>query len=58
MKSEDEEESLQGIEFWSTVCDEEIDLSMEALEVGGAGEGLMGGTKGGVCGGWGRGLGL
>ena len=34
MKSENEEESLQGIEFWSTVCDEEIDLSMEALEVG------------------------
>jgi len=36
MKSENEEESLQGIEFWSTVCDEELDLSMEALEVGGA----------------------
>lgn len=46
MKSENEEESLQGIEFWSTVCDEELDLSMEALEVGGANKGLVVGGRG------------
>jgi importin subunit beta-1 len=32
MKSQEDEEALQGIEFWSTVCDEETDLAMEALE--------------------------
>jgi len=33
MKSSVDEVSLQGIEFWSTVCDEEVDLAIEAAEV-------------------------
>ena len=33
MKSEVDEISLQGIEFWSTVCDEEVDLAIELSEV-------------------------
>lgn len=32
MKSENEQVSLQGIEFWSNVCEEEIDLSIEVQE--------------------------
>jgi len=32
MKSEVEEIALQGIEFWSNVCDEEVDLAIEASE--------------------------
>lgn len=32
MKSESDKVSLQGIEFWSTVCDEETDLAIEATE--------------------------
>ena len=32
MKNTEEEIALQGIEFWSSVCDEEIDLSLEAAE--------------------------
>lgn len=32
MKSEVDEVILQGIEFWSNVCDEEVDLSIEASE--------------------------
>ncbi|CDW54220.1 importin subunit beta 1 [Trichuris trichiura] len=32
MKSSDDEVVLQGIEFWSNVCDEELDLAMEATE--------------------------
>ncbi len=32
MKSESDEIALQGIEFWSTVCDEEADLAIEAQE--------------------------
>lgn len=32
MKSEHDEVSLQGIEFWSNVCDEEVDLAVEAIE--------------------------
>ena len=32
MRSEVDEVSLQGIEFWSTVCDEEVDLAIEASE--------------------------
>ena len=41
MKSPTDEIALQGIEFWSTVCDEEADLAIEAVEVsreGGGGE--------------------
>ena len=34
MKSEIDEIALQGIEFWSTVCDEEVDLAIEQSEVG------------------------
>ena len=33
MKSETDEVALQGIEFWSNVCDEEVDLSIELTEV-------------------------
>mgnify|MGYP001792684081 FL=1 len=33
MKSDIDEVSLQGIEFWSTVCDEEVDLGIELQEV-------------------------
>ena len=33
MKSDEDEIALQGIEFWSSVCDEEIDLAIEAAEV-------------------------
>jgi len=32
MKSEHDEVALQGIEFWSNVCDEEVDLAIEASE--------------------------
>ncbi|TRY65689.1 hypothetical protein DNTS_005539, partial [Danionella cerebrum] len=32
MKSEIDEVALQGIEFWSNVCDEEMDLAIEATE--------------------------
>lgn len=34
MKSDIDEVALQGIEFWSNVCEEEVDLSIEASEVG------------------------
>ena len=33
MKSSVDEVALQGVEFWSTVCDEEVDLAIEAAEV-------------------------
>ena len=33
MKSENDGVALQGIEFWSTVCDEEQDLATEAAQV-------------------------
>lgn len=33
MKSEVDDIALQGIEFWSTVCDEEVDLAIELSEV-------------------------
>lgn len=33
MNNPDEKVALQAIEFWSTVCDEEIELKEEALEV-------------------------
>lgn len=33
MEHENEEIALQGIEFWSTVCDEEVDLAIELSEV-------------------------
>ncbi|XP_067934180.1 importin subunit beta-1-like [Watersipora subatra] len=32
MKSDHDEIALQGIEFWSTVCDEEVDLGIELQE--------------------------
>ncbi|CAH3016733.1 unnamed protein product [Porites evermanni] len=32
MKSDVDEVVLQGIEFWSTICDEEMDLAIEAAE--------------------------
>lgn len=32
MKSDVDEIGLQGIEFWSTVCDEEVDLAIEQSE--------------------------
>ena len=32
MKSDVPEIALQGIEFWSNVCDEEISLSLEEVE--------------------------
>lgn len=38
MKSEHDEVSLQGIEFWSNVCDEEVDLAVEAIEAAEAGQ--------------------
>lgn len=37
MKSDNEQVSLQGIEFWSNVSDEEIDLAIEAQEAAEAG---------------------
>ena len=33
MEHENDEISLQGIEFWSTVCDEEVDCAIELSEV-------------------------
>lgn len=32
MRSDIDEIALQGIEFWSNVCDEEVDLAIEASE--------------------------
>jgi importin subunit beta-1 len=37
MKADHDQIALQGIEFWSTVCDEEADLSIEAMEAADAG---------------------
>lgn len=37
MKCDTDEVSLQGIEFWSNVSDEEMDLSIEATEATEAG---------------------
>lgn len=33
MKHADERVALQAVEFWSTVCEEEVDLAIEAQEV-------------------------
>lgn len=35
IESDTDEIALQGIEFWSTVCDEEVDLAIELSEVSG-----------------------
>jgi len=35
MKTDCDEVCLQGIEFWSSVCEEEMDLSIELTEVRG-----------------------
>ena len=32
MRSDVDEVALQGIEFWSNVCDEEVDLAIEASD--------------------------
>ncbi|KAI1293817.1 Importin subunit beta-1 [Halotydeus destructor] len=32
MRSDNDQVTLQGIEFWSNVCDEEVDLAIEAQE--------------------------
>ena len=33
MKHADERVAMQAVEFWSTVCQEEVDLAIEAEEV-------------------------
>ena len=33
MKHSEDAVALQAVEFWSTVCEEEIELAMEAAEV-------------------------
>ena len=33
MRHSDERVALQAVEFWSTVCEEEVDLAIEAQEV-------------------------
>lgn len=38
MKSEHDQIALQGIEFWSNVCDEEVDLAIESQEAIDAGK--------------------
>lgn len=38
MKSETDEIALQGIEFWSNVSDEEVDLAIEISEAAELGE--------------------
>ncbi len=38
MKSDTDEVALQGIEFWSTVCDEEMDLAIDAVEAAETGQ--------------------
>lgn len=35
MRNPDEAIALQAVEFWSTVCDEEIELAIDAAEVSG-----------------------
>lgn len=33
MKHTDERVALQAVEFWTTVCEEEVELAAEAAEV-------------------------
>lgn len=33
MRHQEENIALQAVEFWSTVCEEEIELAIEAAEV-------------------------
>jgi len=33
MKHTDERVALQAVEFWTTVCEEEVELAAEATEV-------------------------
>lgn len=33
MKSDNEGVALQAVEFWSTICEEEVDISMEMADV-------------------------
>ena len=46
MQSRSEEVALQGIEFWSTVCEKEAELETESEEGEAEGEGMRQGQVG------------